>query len=139
KFGVWLEIECACLESRVLREHPDWLLRYNGQPLAGSRGRVYLDFGKPDARRWAKAVFDRLVRDEKVDWLKLDYNVDVGQCFDPPGAARSVTVLYEHLRNYYELLDEVRVDHPGLVLENCASGGLRFDLGIIGHTHTTWA
>lgn len=140
KFGVWLEIESACAESRVLTDHPDWLLRYNGNPVAGARGRLYLDFGKPEVRRWAKAVFDRLASDDGVDWLKLDYNVDVGERFDPAGPAdRSGTVLYEHLRNYFGMLDEVRADHPNLILENCSSGGMRFDLNSIRHTHLTWS
>jgi alpha-galactosidase len=138
KFGVWLEPECACPEARVLQEHPDWLLRYNGKPLSGSRGRVYLDFGKPEVGRWLKGVVDRLVQQDGVDWLKLDYNMDVGQCFDPAGAGRSGTVLYEHLHHYFAILDEIRADHPKLVLENCASGGLRFDLASIHHTHVTW-
>jgi alpha-galactosidase len=140
KFGVWLEMESACAESRVLQEHPDWLLRHDGTPVAGSRGRLYLDYGKPEVRRWAKAVFDRLVDEEGVDWLKLDYNVDVGERFDPSGVAdRSGTVLYEHLRNYFGMLDDVRADHPKLILENCSSGGMRFDLNSIRHTHLTWS
>ncbi|MCL4401316.1 MAG: alpha-galactosidase [Acidobacteria bacterium] len=138
RFGVWVEMECGGTESRVVREHPDWVLRYNGKPKAGGRGRVYLDFARPEVRRWARAVIDRLVREDKVDWLKLDYNVDVGQNFDPPGPGRSGTVLYNHLRNYLEFLDGIRKDYPGLVLENCSSGGLRFDLAIIARTHTTW-
>ena len=138
KFGVWLEIECASTDSRVVREHPDWVLRYNGVPMPGSRTRVYLNFAKPEVREWARAVVDRLVREDKVDWLKLDYNVDVGQYFDPPGPGRSGTVLYDHLRHYFAFLDGIRAAYPNLVLENCASGGLRLDLAIMSHTHTTW-
>jgi alpha-galactosidase len=138
KFGVWLEIECASTDSRVVREHPDWVLRYNGAPLPGTRTRVYLNFGKPEVRKWARAVVDRLVREDKVDWFKLDYNVDVGQYFDPPAPGRSGTVLYDHLRHYFAFLDEIRAAYPNVVLENCSSGGLRMDLAIIAHTHTTW-
>jgi alpha-galactosidase len=32
----------------------------------------------------------------------------------------------------------LRAAYPQLVIENCSSGGTRFDLGIIAHTHTTW-
>jgi len=41
-------------------------------------------------------------------------------------------------RHYYEFLDHIRMAHPQLIVENCASGGLRMDLGIVRHTHTTW-
>lgn len=138
KFGVWLEPECVGSDSETYRQHPDWVLRYHGVPHQGTRNRVYLNFALPAVRQWIRGVVDRLVREDGVDWLKFDYNVDVGEAFDPTGPARSGTVLHEHLRNYYAFLDGLRRDYPNLVLENCSSGGLRFDLGIIGHTHTTW-
>ncbi|HEX5481905.1 MAG TPA: alpha-galactosidase, partial [Terriglobia bacterium] len=47
-------------------------------------------------------------------------------------------VLYRQIMDYYKWLDEIRAAYPDLVIENCSSGGLRFDLGIIAHTHTTW-
>jgi alpha-galactosidase len=51
---------------------------------------------------------------------------------------RTGDVLYRHLRSYYSWLDEVRAAYPRLIIENCSSGGLRFDLGIMRHTHATW-
>ena len=122
-----------------MRDHPDWVFRYNGTAIPGSLDRVYLNFSNPEVRRWARAVIDRLVREDGVDWWRHDYNVDIGECFDPPAPGqRSGTVLYDHLRNYFAFLDEIRRAYPNLVMENCSSGGLRLDLGIIAHTHTTW-
>jgi alpha-galactosidase len=139
KFGVWLEIETAGTESRVFREHPDWFLRYNGAPmLRGRLPNAYLNFAKPEVRRWARAVIDRLVREDKIDYWRLDYNIDVGERFDPPGTERSGTVLYDHLNSFLAFLDEIRAAYPNLFLENCASGGLRFDLAILARTNTTW-
>jgi alpha-galactosidase len=84
-------------------------------------------------------VLDRFVHDYGIEWLKIDYNIDIGDYFDPPGdSERRGDVLYQHLMNYYKWLDEVRAAYPQLVIENCSSGGTRFDLGIIAHTHTTW-
>ena len=56
KFGVWLEIECVSQESKAAKEHPDWLLRYDGVPMPGTKGRLYLNFGKPEVRRWASML-----------------------------------------------------------------------------------
>ena len=132
KFGLWVEIENVGIESETFRRHPEWLLAYNGKPV--ERGpRRHLDFARPEVRRWARETVDRLVRDYGLEWIKIDYNIDVGEQFDGAGDA-----LYRHLMSYYAWLDEVRAAHPGLVIENCSSGGLRFDLGIMAHTHTTW-
>ena len=138
RFGIWVEIENLGVDSRMFREHPDWCLTYNGKPLLVFE-RYHLNFAKPEVQEWARSVIDRLVKDYGIEWLKIDYNIDIGDQFDPPGLTeRHGHVLYDHLRNYYKWLDEVRAAHPSLVIENCSSGGTRFDLGIMAHTHTTW-
>jgi alpha-galactosidase len=138
KFGIWVEIENLGVDSAMFRAHPDWCLTYDGRPLLVSN-RYHLNFAKPAVRQWARSVIDQLVRDCGIEWLKIDYNIDIGERFDPPQLAeRPGHVLFDHLANYYRWLDELRGAYPQLVIENCSSGGARFDLGIMAHTHTTW-
>ncbi len=137
KFGLWIEIENVGPESRLFREHPDWCLPYSGQPVLGW-GRHQLDYAKPEVRAWARRTIDRLVRTYRLDWIKIDYNAAIGDRFDPGGSDRRGDRLYQHVVHYYRWLDEVRAAYPNLVVENCASGGLRFDTGVMAHTHTTW-
>ena len=137
KFGLWVEIENVGVDSALARAHPGWLLSYNGAPIVKDQ-RQQLDFSKLEVRQWARATLDRLIRDYGLGWIKIDYNVDIGERFDPPGSTRRGDTLYRHVTGYYGWLDELRATHPGLVVENCSSGGLRFDLGILAHTHTTW-
>ena len=139
KFGIWAEIENLGSDSKMFQQHPDWCLTYEGKPLLAFN-RYHLNFAKPEVRQWARSVIDRFARDYGIEWLKIDYNTDVGERFDPTGLTeRGGHVLYDHLMNYYRWLDEVRTAYPILVIENCSSGGTRFDLGIIAHTHTTWS
>lgn len=140
KFGLWVEIEVAGAASRLRAEHPDWLVTHDGEPLAFGRwGRRGLAFGHPEAAAWALAELDRLATRYQLDWLKIDYNIDYGPGSDNPRHGHSPgDALYRHLTAYYAILDELRRRHPNLIVENCASGGLRFDPGIIAHTHTTW-
>jgi alpha-galactosidase len=138
KFGIWVEIENLGINSKMFQQHPDWCLAYNGKPLIAS-DRYHLNFAKPEVRQWARSVIDRFEKDYGIEWLKIDYNTDIGERFDPPDSMeRGGHVLHDHLINYYRWLDEVRAAYPKLVIENCSSGGTRFDLGIIAHTHTTW-
>jgi len=137
KFGLWVEIENAGVDSELARAHPDWFLAYIGAPILKDQ-RHQLNFANPEVRQWARATVDRLVRDYDLGWLKIDYNIDIGERFDPPGDGRSGDVLYRHVKAYYGWLDELRAAHPGLLVESCSSGGLRFDLGMLAHAHTTW-
>jgi len=44
RFGLWVEIEGAGAASKLRKEHPDWILTRNGQPIANGR---HLDVGNP--------------------------------------------------------------------------------------------
>jgi len=136
KFGLWVEIEAAGLRSKVAQEHPDWFFALDGKPY--DMGRYHLNFAKPEVRAWARAHLDRLIRNYGLDWVKFDYNTEFGERLDQPASGRQGTVLHDHLAGYYQWLDDLRRAYPDLVIENCASGGMRFDLGIMAHTHTTW-
>jgi alpha-galactosidase len=137
KFGLWVEIENVGVRSRLFREHPDWCLQLAGRPLVKD-DRCQLDFAKPEVRAWATATVDRLVRDYGLEWIKIDYNHDPGDRFDARAGGRAGGRLHDHLASYYQWLDELRARYPRLVVENCASGGLRFDVGIMAHAHATW-
>lgn len=136
-FGLWVEIENVGVGSRMFREHPDWCLAYKGQPVINDR-RCQLDFAKPAVREWARQTVERLVTMYRLGWIKIDYNIDAGDRFDPAHPARAGARLHDHLVHYYQWLDELRAAHPELVVENCSSGALRFDTGIMAHAHTTW-
>lgn len=138
KFGIWVEIENVGIDSQIFRDHPDWCLKYNGAPIRRDE-RLQLDFSKPEVRQWARSVIDRLVHEYGIEWLKIDYNIEIGNAFDPPASdLRRGDALYRQVVDYYSWLDEVRGAFPDLIIENCASGGLRFDSGIMAHTNTTW-
>jgi alpha-galactosidase len=137
KFGIWMEIECLGDMSEMIKQHADWCLKCDGQPLRFGP-RYQLNFGKAEVRQWAAAQMDRVIREHALDWVKIDYNIDVGERFDADDGTRPGDVHYRHVRGYYAWLDELRRCHPRLVVENCSSGGLRFDLGILAHTNTTW-
>lgn len=84
KFGIWVEIENAGVDSELARMHPDWFLRRNGEPIT-TGARRHLNFALPAVRKWARGVVDGLVRDAGIEWIKIDYNIDIGDSFDPHG------------------------------------------------------
>ena len=136
KFGLWTEIENVGVDSDTFHRHPEWCLQYQSKPILGGP-RCQLNFALPEVRAWANSVVDRLVRDYRLEWIKIDYNIGIGSDFDAAPGLKGA-VLASHIVHYYAWLDALRQRHPQLVVENCSSGGLRFDLGIVRHTNTTW-
>lgn len=132
-FGLWCEIEALGPKSALAARRPDFSATRGNTPLG------YVCFGNPEATNWALATLDRLVREHGADWIKLDFNLDPGLGCDRtdhghgPGDG-----LFAHYRGYYDVLERMRGAHPEVVLENCSSGGLRIDLGLLRQTHLTF-
>jgi alpha-galactosidase len=133
KFGLWCEIEAVGKLASLAEVYPDYVARRNGQSLG------YLCFGNPQVRDWAFSRLDELISVYMCDWIKLDFNLEPGAgCNCNDHGHDAVDGLFEHYNGYYEVLDLIREKHPEVLLENCASGGLRIDLGMMKHTHTTF-
>lgn len=73
-FGMWIEIECAHPSSPIAQDHPDWFLAGPGGERIGTRD--VLDFSKSEVLDWAKARLTELVETHRIDYIKMDMNVD---------------------------------------------------------------
>ena len=62
-----------------------------------------------------------------MGYLKLDYNISVAPGTRAPGTPRAGGGLLGHARAYLDWLSALLDRYPGLVIENCASGGMRMD------------
>ncbi|MEV0399603.1 alpha-galactosidase [Actinoallomurus sp. NPDC050550] len=113
--GLWLEPEVVGVRSRLdLPEEA--FFRSDGVRLV-EWGRHHLNLAHPAAVRHLDATVDRLIGEFGLGYLKLDYNIAV-----TPGSG-----LLEHNRAYLDWLERLQGRYPGLVLEACASGGMRAD------------
>lgn len=131
--GLWLEPEVVGVGSPVAERLPaDAFLQRRGHRVE-EHDRNHLDLRHPAARAHLDAVVDRLVEEFGIGYFKLDYNIDGGPGTDR--AADSVGAgLLEHNRAHLDWLDGVTARHPGLVLENCASGAMRMDAAMLART-----
>jgi len=130
--GVWLEME-VCGEEAALGSKPDdWFLMRSGQRVGGG-ARWFLNFAHADVQAYMHSVIDRLVS-YGVGYIKNDYNDTVGAGADGFGGSSAHGTLL-HARAFYAFIDEVREKHPALIIENCASGAMRQDYGILRHFH----
>ena len=124
--GLWLEPEVVGVDSPIVGLLPaEAFFRRAGIRVA-EHGRYHLDLRHPAAITHLDEVVDRLVGELGVGYLKLDYNINIGPGTESDGATAGVGLL-GHNRALLRWLDGVLDRHPGLVMENCASGGMRSD------------
>ena len=130
RFGLWTDMEVAHAESRVAREHPEWVLYLEGSAWG------LLNLGLRPAQDWAIATYDRLIEDYGVEWIFYDNNIDPApfwRAHEPPD--RRGRLQHDYIRGVWRVWDQTRRRHPGVVLENCSSGGRRIDLGTLKRAH----
>ena len=124
--GLWLEIEVMGMDSRLAASLPDdWFFMRNGRRVI-DHGRYQLDFSNPAVAAFADGVVDRLIGDYGIGYLKIDYNIQCGRGTETGGNSFGDGLL-RHNRAYLAWLSSLFERHPSLVVENCASGGLRMD------------
>ncbi len=76
KAGLWLSPFVAKNDSALVREHPDWVLRVNGEPWslgANWGGFCALDVNNPQVLDYVRRVLDRVIHQWGFDLLKLDF------------------------------------------------------------------
>jgi alpha-galactosidase len=143
KFGLWVEPERVDL--RLLGQpgmaQEAWLAQENGFYQGGvpndQARTALLDFGVPDARAWILDRLTALVLEHGVDYLKWDSNYWINNTRPQPGrGARDGN--FEHVRGLYLVLAELKARFPDLLIENCAGGGNRLDLGLMRYTDAGW-
>ncbi|RKN38408.1 alpha-galactosidase [Micromonospora endolithica] len=135
QFGLWVEPEMVNPDSDVFRAHPDWVLSVPGRLPPQWRHQQVLDVAHPDAYAYLLGRLDALLTEYPgIGYLKWDHNRDLTEAghHGRPG-------VHEQTLAVYRLLDELRVRHPGVEIESCASGGGRVDLEILRRTDRVWA
>jgi len=128
--GLWLEPEVVGTDSDIARQLPaDAFFSYGGQLLV-EHGRYHLDLRHPAAVKHLDQVVDYLVGELGVGYFKFDYNIAVGPGPDTGGLSAGAGLLAAN-RAQLDWLDAVLDRHPGLVIENCSSGGMRTDYALL--------
>jgi alpha-galactosidase len=128
--GLWLEPEVVGVRSPVAGQLPaEAFFTRRGQRVV-ENGRYHLDLRHPAAVKHLDEVVDYVIGDLGVGYLKLDYNINGGPGTDAGNVSAGAGLL-AHNRAHLEWLDAVLDRYPGLVIENCASGGMRTDYALL--------
>jgi alpha-galactosidase len=132
-FGLWMEPEAAGPLSKLAQEHPDWLQMTDEGRLPGNAR--CLNLGKPEVARHFEDEVIRVIRDHKLDFFKIDYNIRVHESGQNARDGYLESESWRHMETLYKTFDRVRRELPQVALENCAGGGGRLDLGMASRFH----
>lgn len=130
KFGIWMEPEMVNEDSKVYKEHADWII-HDSHPSYTGRNQYILDLSKEEVQQFVlKSILD-VLSSAKISYLKWDYNRNFTN--EPDGCKN-----YDYILGLYRVLKNVKEKFPDVLFENCASGGNRFDLGMLSFFPQSW-
>ena len=135
KFILWFEPERITTNSRIFKEHPEWVMHPNPENPFG----CLLKLGDPDACKWITEYLSKCISDWGVDVLRIDFNfppLPFWEANDTPDRRGISEIRY--VENLYKMWDDLRERHPGLTIDNCAGGGRRIDLETISRSYPLW-
>jgi len=143
RLGLWVGFGNAVRESRVVREHPEWLAEYNGKPIpddffirtaASTWNTRILCLGHRPAREWVKQQLVRVIDESEIEWLKHDFDL-ITYCQSrnhthTPGDGRVAAC-----EAFYEIMDFIRARYPQLVCEHWMNDSATPDYGVVQRHH----
>jgi alpha-galactosidase len=132
-FLLWMEPERVYKETKWAREHPEWLLG----PMLNNQ--YLFNLGDPEARGWLTDQISSFIRENYVTCYRQDFNFDPAPYWVAADAPDRVGIAeIRHIMGLYIYWDELLTRHPGLIIDNCASGGRRIDLETISRSIPLW-
>ena len=140
KFGIWFEPEMINPDSKLFREHPDYIIGdLKNYDLTLSRHQFVLDFSRDDV---IDNIFDQMCQildNFDVDYIKWDHNRSIFDAYSSKyGYKESGKFYHDNIKGVYKLLDKLQNRYPQILFEGCASGGGRFDLGMLYYFPQIW-
>lgn len=139
KFGIWFEPEMVNFKSDLFKEHPEYALLDEGEDSSVFRHQQHLDFSNPEVVENVYKQIKIFLNEYKIDYIKWDYNRRICEHSSARlGAERQGEVYHRVTLGYYSLLSLIAKEYPDIMIEGCAGGGARFDLGTLCYCPQIW-
>ncbi|KAI0470759.1 glycoside hydrolase family 36 protein [Xylariaceae sp. FL0804] len=131
-FGLWVEPEMVDPLSDLYRAHPDWCMHAGGHNRTLVRNQLVLDLGQRAVQDYVVAAIEGVLSSAgNVRYVKWDNNRGMHEL--PSPAAN-----HAYMLGLYRVIDNLTTAHPEILWEGCASGGGRFDPGLLHYWPQSW-
>ena len=138
-FGLWIEPEMVNADSDLFRAHPDWAIGVPGRERTESRQQLVLDFARPEVVDHIADALIAIFSSATIDYVKWDMNRFITEPWTAAVPAdRQGEFFHRYVLGVYELYRRLVERFPDILFESCASGGARFDAGLLAWAPQAW-
>lgn len=138
-FGLWFEPEMISKESELYQKHPDWMLQAEGRRASPGRNQFVLDFSRKEVVDHMYNQIAAVLKDAPISYIKWDMNRPLTEIMSAGYPAEmQQEIAHRYVLGVYDLYERLTSDFPEVLFESCASGGCRFDPGMLYYAPQTW-
>lgn len=137
KFGLWLEPEMANPDSELYRAHPEFVMGNGREPVLW-KNQLILDLTSAAVRKHLICAVSGVIDKYRPDYIKWDCNRDMTDMFGST-LKNQGEFFHRYILGLYEILETITKKYPHILFESCASGGNRYDLGMLYYMPQVWA
>ncbi len=136
QFGLWFEPEMVNRDSDLYRAHPDWAIAVPGRTPSEGRFQLILDLTRPEVRDYIVENVSSILDAVPISYVKWDANRTFSDQYSAVTPAGELH--HRYVLGLYDVLRRIFGPRPRILLESCASGGNRFDLGMLCFSPQIW-
>lgn len=137
KFGLWFEPEMISIDSDLYRTHPDWMI--HAPKSTPGRHQFVLDMTRPEVIDYLYDHMSHMIESADLDYIKWDMNRHITEMFGSQLASdEQLEMPHRYILGVYKLYQRLTTAYPNVLFESCASGGGRFDLGMMYYAPQAW-
>lgn len=139
KFGIWIEPEMISEDSNLFRAHPEWRMHVPGRRPHHGRNQFELDLSRPEVVDYLTETLSELLRKAPISFVKWDMNRSMTDVYSESlPASQQGEVYHRQILGFYQLCEKLTTAFPEVLFESCASGGARFDAGVLYYFPQGW-
>lgn len=139
-FGIWVEPEMVNEDSDLYRAHPEWAVQIPGKAPSHGRNQLLLDLTNPKVQDYLIESMSDVFTRSKVNYVKWDMNRHMSDYYSQAlPKEQQGEFSHRYIIGLYHVLDVLTQRFPKILFEACASGGNRFDLGMLCYMPQIWA
>lgn len=139
KLGIWFEPEMVSPKSNLFSKHPEWCIQVRDYPMSMARFQYVLDLTRSDVREFIFNSVSDVLKSGKISYVKWDMNrymTETGSLNLPDD--RQEEIYHRYILGLYSVLERLTSAYPNVLFEGCASGGGRFDPGMLYYFPQFW-
>lgn len=118
-------------KSDLYETHPDWVLHAPKRFRTEQRNQLVLNLSLREVQDYLIESLSSLLTSANIEYIKWDNNRSMHELSHP-------SIAHKYMLGLYRVLGALTSKFPHVLWEGCASGGGRFDAGILYYFPQTW-